>query len=164
MAIFPGRYTAQSDEPFVVFIVGMHINRFLAIRSWAQVVRAMRRMLVELKQKPELGLLHMEWILYRRGVGLVQYWRSFEHMHAYAHAKDRVHLPAWTDFNRSVGNSGAVGIWHETYTISPGQYESVYLNMPKFGLAAATNHAAIKGGSAKALSYAAKSTAEERTR
>jgi hypothetical protein len=27
-----------------------------------------------------------------------------------------------------------VGIWHETYEIAPGQYENVYVNMPKFGL------------------------------
>lgn len=156
MAIFPGRYTAQSDEPFIVFLIGMRINRVLAFWKWLPVMRGMQRMLAELKQKPELGLLHVEWILYWRGIGLVQYWRSFEYMHAYAHAKDRAHLPAWADFNRSVGNSGSVGIWHETYTISPGQHESVYLNMPKFGLARATKHAAITDSYAKALSHAAK--------
>jgi len=39
------------------------------------------------------------------------------------------------DFNRRLGNSrGDVGIWHETYLIKPGQYESVYSGMPPFGL------------------------------
>ena len=28
-------------------------------------------------------------------------------------------------------------IWHETYIISPGKSESIYINMPKYGLAAA---------------------------
>ncbi|WP_052343749.1 monooxygenase family protein [Kallotenue papyrolyticum] len=27
-----------------------------------------------------------------------------------------------------------MGIWHETYRIGPGQYESVYSGMPAFGL------------------------------
>jgi hypothetical protein len=64
----------------------------------------------------------------------VQYWRSFEQLHAYAHAKDKEHLPAWAEFNRRVGGNGAVGIFHETYLVAEGQYESVYVNMPEFGL------------------------------
>lgn len=27
-----------------------------------------------------------------------------------------------------------MGIWHETYSVAAGQYESVYINMPAFGL------------------------------
>jgi hypothetical protein len=38
-----------------------------------------------------------------------------------------------------------VGIWHETYTVSPDQFESVYGNMPKFGLAAAMEHVQAVG-------------------
>lgn len=37
----------------------------------------------------------------------------------------------------AVGTNGDVGIWHETYTIGAGAYESVYVNMPAFGLGAA---------------------------
>jgi len=138
--IFPGRYTAQSKDPFVVFLIGMRINRLLAVRSWTRVARAMPPMLAELKRQPELGLLHAEFVLYWRGVATVQYWRSFEQLHAYAHAKNAAHLPAWAEFNRRIGNNGVVGIWHETYRIEPGQYESVYVNMPRFGLGAAVEH------------------------
>ena len=38
------------------------------------------------------------------------------------------------DFAGTSGISGDVGIWHETYLISEGQYESIYHNMPAFGL------------------------------
>ena len=31
-----------------------------------------------------------------------------------------------------------MGTWHETYTVAPGQYESIYANVPRFGLARAT--------------------------
>jgi len=145
MPVFPGRYTAQSDEPFVVFLIGMRINRILAVRSWTRVAAAMPRMIAELKRSPELGLLHAEFFLYWRGVAVLQYWRSFDHLHAYAHARDAEHLPAWTEFNRRVGGNGKVGIWHETYTVSPGQYECVYGNMPRFGLGAAVQHVPAVG-------------------
>ena len=43
-------------------------------------------------------------------------------------------------FNRAIGKDGTVGVWHETYLIEPGKYETIYANMPLFGLAAATSH------------------------
>ena len=50
---------------------------------------------------------------------------------------DAEHLPAWKAFNQSVGSNGSVGIWHETYAVSAGRYENIYVNMPSFGLAKA---------------------------
>lgn len=143
--IFPGRYTALSNEPFVVFLIGMRVNRVFALRRWVQVARAMPPMIEELKRNPDLGLLHAEFFVYWRGVGVVQYWRSFEQLHAYAHAREAGHLPAWAEFNRRIGADGSVGIWHETYTVAPGQYESIYANMPRFGLAQAAEHASVTG-------------------
>jgi hypothetical protein len=145
MSVFPGRYAAQSDEPFVVFLIGMRINRIFALRRWTRVAAAMPPMLAELRQHPELGLLHAELFLYWRGLATIQYWRSFEHLHAYAHASDSKHLPAWAEFNRRIGNGGSVGIWHESYAVSPGQFETVYANMPRFGLARAGQHVRATG-------------------
>ncbi len=68
---------------------------------------------------------------------MVQYWRSFDHLHAYAHAKDLQHLPAWAEFNRKVSGNGAVGIFHESYLVRAGQFECVYAGMPGMGLAKA---------------------------
>jgi hypothetical protein len=142
--VFPGRFTAQSDEPFVVFLIGMRVNRLFDLR-WLRVTRAMPSMLAELKRTPDLGLLHVEPFFYWRGAGILQYWRSFEHLHAYAHARDSNHLPAWAEFNRRIGADGSVGIWHETYTVAKGQFESIYANMPRFGLAGAMNHVTVTG-------------------
>ena len=103
--IFPGRFTAQCDEAFVVFFIGMRVNRIFDLR-WLRVARAMPPMLAELKRTPDLGLLHFEPFLYWRGVGILQYWRSFEHLHAYAHARNAKHLPAWAEFNRRIGAMG----------------------------------------------------------
>ena len=69
---------------------------------------------------------------------MLQYWRSFEQLEAYATNRDHAHLPAWAEFNRRVGSNGDVGIWHETYRVRPGDFECVYNNMPAFGLAKAT--------------------------
>ena len=34
------------------------------------------------------------------------------------------------------GSDGSVGIWHETYLVSAGGFENVYVNMPRTGLGA----------------------------
>ena len=31
--IFNGRYTAKTDQPFVVFLIGMRINQMVALRQ-----------------------------------------------------------------------------------------------------------------------------------
>src|ERR1700733_15008999 len=77
---------------------------------------------------------------------LIQYWRSFDHLEAYARARDKHHWPAWLEFNRLMKDSrGDVGIWHETYLIRAGEYESIYSGMPLMGLAKAAQLADISG-------------------
>ena len=51
------------------------------------------------------------------------------------------------EFNQRIGSGPDVGIWHELYTIRPGDFEAIYANMPKFGLAAATGHVPVGDGS-----------------
>jgi hypothetical protein len=129
--IHRGRMTAELDGEFVVFLIGMRINRPWAVRSWLPVVLAMPRMIRELHADPELGFLGSQG----GPTVMVQYWRSFEHLERYARSRDHAHLPAWADFNRRVhASDGAVGIWHETYRVAPGAYETLYGWMPAFGL------------------------------
>lgn len=143
--VFPGRYTAHTDDQFVVFLIGMRINRLSAVRKWLPVARAMGPMLQTLYQHPEKGFLRGQTFLFWRGVAVVQYWRSFEDLERFAHNPSDPHLPAWQRFNRAVGGDGSVGIWHETYLVPARQYEAVYGNMPVFGLAAATKHVPVGG-------------------
>jgi hypothetical protein len=138
--VFPGRYTAHIEGPFVVFLIGMRINRLLAFHKWIPVAKAMPGMLDELRRNRESGFLGAELFLNWRGVSVAQYWRSFEHLHTYAHAREALHLPAWAAFNRAVGGDGSVGVWHETYAVQPGNFECIYANMPRFGLAQASEH------------------------
>jgi Domain of unknown function (DUF4188) len=137
--IFPGRWTAQADSDFVVFLIGMRINKPLAFRQWRPVGQAMPRMQQELARQPELGCIHTEnW--FGRTTISVQYWRDFESLHNYARNRDAAHLPAWRAFNQAIKDNGTVGIWHETYQVSRGHAEAIYGNMPQIGLAKAFSH------------------------
>lgn len=127
------RMTARPEGDFVVFLIGMRINRPLLIHKWLPVALSMPRMLAELYRQPELGLLsHEMW--FSRTIILVQYWRDIDSLMAYARSGASSHLSAWQKFNKAVGVDGTVGIWHETYKAQPGSFENVYVNMPPFGL------------------------------
>ncbi len=129
-AIINQRMAAKIEGDFVVFLIGMRINQFWKIHKWLPVALAMPRMLKELAAKPESGFLGYE----SSGGTSIQYWRSFEHLERYAKDKDGQHYPAWRAFNRAIRSNGDVGIWHETYVITAGNYETVYNNMPPRGL------------------------------
>ncbi len=130
--IFPGRYTVENQEDIVVFTIGMRINKWWAIHKWFPVFKAMPPMIRELYMNKDLGCLSMEHFFSLRTTFLLQYWRSEEDLMAYA--KGQKHLKAWNEFNKKVGNNDAVGIYHETFLVKKGNYESLYGNMPKFGL------------------------------
>ena len=135
--IIKQRMCAEIEGEFVVFLIGMRLNKPWKIWKWWAVSTAMPRMLIELAKRPELGLLHARTHAGFPGIMVVQYWRSFDHLEAYAKNRDLAHLPAWQAFNRAIGSNGDVGIWHETFLVAPGRHESVYNNMPPFGLGAA---------------------------
>jgi len=130
----PNRVAAEIEGDFVVFIIGFRINRLWRLDAWLPVFLAMPKMLRELAQHPKLGLLGGQFA----GFTLVQYWRSTEALNAYAKAREHEHLPAWKAFNRNARKAaGAVGIWHETFRVAAGQYETVYIDMPRHGLGTA---------------------------
>ncbi len=135
--IQPGRLAAQMDGDFVVFLIGMRVNQLWAVHKWLPAARAMPRMLRELFAKPELGLLHAQYFVTWRNVMVMQYWRSYDQLHTYAHDRDKQHLPAWVAFNQATRGNEAVGVYHESYLMTPGTYETIYVNMPLFGLAKA---------------------------
>jgi hypothetical protein len=131
--IVPERVSGTMDGEFVVFLIGMRVNRWWKVHKWMRVAAAMPRMVKELETHPELGFLGAEsW--FGRTTIMVQYWRSMDALMGYAKARNAEHLPAWRAFNKAVGTSGDVGIWHETYRVRPGDYENVYVNMMPFGL------------------------------
>lgn len=141
-SIFPGRHTADNSEDIVVFIIGMRINKRLSIHKWLPVFLAMPGMIKELHSlKEELGFHSSENYFGLRTTAMIQYWRSLDDLLEYS--KNGKHLKAWKKFNQLTANNDAVGIYHETYIISKGQYESIYVNMPQYGLGKAASHMPI---------------------
>lgn len=122
------RVTADIEGDFVVFLIGIRINKPWKLHEWLPAFMAMPRMIRELERRPGSGFLGHAMSL---GV-IVQDWRSFEHLEAYARDADPQYWPAWVDFNKRVG------IWHEAYRVRAGEYECVYSGMLPFGLAKAS--------------------------
>jgi Monooxygenase af470-like len=141
--VVPGRMTAEVDGDFVVFMIGMRINKPWKLHKWIPVMRAMTPMIRTLMQRKDLGLLCFRAWVGPTGPLLVQYWRSVEQLESFARASDLPHSAAWRAFNKKVGGDGDVGIWHETYVVRGGSYEAVYGNMPRTGLASAGRHVSI---------------------
>lgn len=133
--IFQGRYTNEQEDDFAVFIIGMRINKWWAIHKWFPVFCAMPPMIRELYTNKDLGMLSMESFFGLRTTLMLQYWRSSDDLISYA--KGQKHLTAWKNFSQKVRNNSVVGIYHETYIVSKGNYETLYGNMPLYGLARA---------------------------
>lgn len=131
--VIPRRVTATLDGTFCVFLIGMRFNKPWKVHQWLPVFLAMPRMLAQLRRQPELGFLGGH-VWFGRTLLALQYWRSHEALTSYAGRKDLAHVPAWKAFARRAGDSGDVGIWHETYVVNEGQYETIYHHMPPFGL------------------------------
>jgi fumagillin biosynthesis monooxygenase len=66
----------------------------------------------------------------------IYYFRNLEGLHAFAH--DEVHMEVWKwyeQFTRKLGFTH-LGVFHEVFVSAPGQYETVYRNMPPVLMAA----------------------------
>ena len=132
MQVRSERLTVNRDESFVVFLIGARVNKWWMLPVVWFIATSMGRMMRELISEPSLGLLSSE-SYFGRTTMMVQYWRSMDDLHRYAHAKERKHLPVWKQWIKKWAE-GAVGIYHEAYVVEPGTYECVYHHMPPFGL------------------------------
>src|SRR5215468_8699498 len=99
MKVFPGRYGASVEGDFVVFLIGMRINRIWKVHRWLPVAMAMGPMLQELMGDHSRGLLGFRVLPGLRSITLIQYWRSFEQLERFARDPRSAHLPGWARFN-----------------------------------------------------------------
>ena len=136
-SIIKGRQQAHPEQSLALFLIGMRVNRLAAVGQWWPVMAAMPRMQKELAGKPEAGMLWQRNYFSGRCSLTVQYWQSIEKLFAYAHDRDGAHFPAWAEFNRKARDNHAVGIWHESYALTPEACENIYRDMPPFGLGGA---------------------------
>lgn len=130
-----GRHWGRIDGDFVVFLIGFRPDARHPVQLFRDLGgrRGMFHMLKYLSERPEKGLLGFEFGF----PTIVQYWRSFEHLEAFARDDADPHTAAWRNYWKRVGTNNRSGIWHETYLVRAGEYEAVYANMPPYGLAKA---------------------------
>lgn len=134
--------TADHDADVVVFLIGMRINRWRSVQYWVPVLLAFLPMVRELLTEPSSGCRSIRTFWSGRTILTVQYWDSVEQLIDYAHDPRARHRSAWRAFNRNAARTTAVGIFHETYSVQSGHYETIYRAMPPSGLAAATDSVA----------------------
>lgn len=149
MTVVAGRRTHTPTETLTVFAIGMRVNKLARPDAWLPTLAAMGPMIVELSRDPDSGFLGARTLLGWRGPTVLQYWRSTTDLYRYASDTSSRHRPAWTAFNaRARKTPGAVGIWHETYQVSAA--ETMYVDTPVMGLAAATGSEAVGARSDRA--------------
>ncbi len=106
-AIFPGRWTSRAKGDFVIFLIGMRINKPLAFSQWRPVAKAMPAMQQELGRHPELGCIHTENWFGRTTISL-QYWKDFESLRAYARNPNQATFPPGV---HSITPSEITAVW-----------------------------------------------------
>jgi hypothetical protein len=129
-----GRHRAEIEGDFVVFLIGARFSIRHPLRTFRDLGGrrgGMRAMLDYLVAHPEKGLLG-----YTMGLPvIVQYWRSFDHLEAFARDTSDPPAATWREYyRRQAGHGQGAGIWHETYLVRAGEYEAIYNNMPATGL------------------------------
>jgi len=137
--ILDGRWTATIDGDFVVFLIGAQVRNPLRAFRALPLLSQMRNMLTDLerdrKAAGDCGFLGFQ----SHGIGpfgvIVQYWRSFEDLERFARTADHRHAAVMRKWYQAAQHkNGAVGIWHEAYGVTGGQFEAIYENMPQIGL------------------------------
>ncbi|GAA3295697.1 hypothetical protein GCM10020295_23500 [Streptomyces cinereospinus] len=134
-----GRMTADAHGDVVVFLIGMRFNSLLAVRSWWPVARAMPRMLRELSRERGQGLLGVQALL---GRGCCTWCSTGSRPTSSSRTPRRPTRSTGPRGRRSTAGCARAGARSASGTrrtpCRPGGYESVYVNMPAFGLGKAT--------------------------
>jgi hypothetical protein len=126
----PNRTTADlsSYPDLVVIYLGMRVN---APRGLVTLISFGSKIRKSVEAQPDGLLLHENLLfsLFPPHAGMRQYWRDFDSLERWA--RSLPHRRWWQQFLR---DRGGTGFWHETY-FRGGQVESVYIDMPRIGLA-----------------------------
>jgi Domain of unknown function (DUF4188) len=136
----PERVTVNLDEypDLVIIYLGMRARSLRGLRTLAGFGPKIRKAVAD---GPDGLLLHENLLfsLIPLHSGMRQYWRDFDSLERWARSVP--HSEWWQRFLR---DRGGTGFWHETY-FRGGQLESVYIDMPRIGLARVGSIEAAKG-------------------
>jgi len=142
------------------------MNNSYASADFKWVSEAFESMVKELESDPEkYGYLGGDQFMstnpYTNGPSMIQYWRSQEHLNAYAKSRMNKHFQPMLKSAKQVRESSAYGFYHESFRIHAGEYDCVYMNMPRTLLGAVGELYDMKGKLRTAAGRAGLSTAAE---
>lgn len=140
--IVPGRWVADPPPGTTLVLFGLRVNRWARVWSWLPLARALRRMVAEAEARPDAsGLLWATTWRDGRVFTVLSYWRDMDAALGWAQDARYRHVAEWRRYNRGrVGDSGDVGIWHEVIAIDPARQHTIYRDVDRRGLAAATRY------------------------
>ena len=140
--VITGRWVADPPPGITLVLFGLRVNRWARVWSWLPLVRALRRMLAGAEASPDdSGLLWASSWRDGRTFTVLSYWRDMEIAMGWAQDARFRHVSVWRRYNRGrVGDSGDVGLWHEVIEIDPERLHTIYRDMDRRGLAAATRY------------------------
>ena len=148
--VFTGRYSADVEGDFVVFLIGMRINKPWDVRGWWHtfVVDAPddQGARGEPRARPDLGA--PGWF---GGPAVVQYWRSLRAARPLrAQRGPAATSPRGRSGTRPRGRPARSASGTRPTRCARASTRSIYGNMPRHGLATATAHVPVtaKGRSA----------------
>lgn len=131
-----GTYGSKpADSEVVVFLIGFRNNHPLGILApgmkWiGEQFQGMIRDLEE--HDEEFGLMGMtSWIntstrTTQNESLQVGYFKTVEGLHAFAHSE--YHMKTWREWNANVKQWPHLSIYHETYAVPKGAWETIYVN------------------------------------
>lgn len=127
--------TAHIQEPYCLFLVGMQCRSWLSFWKIPFISYRMFKMQKELRQDKTSGFLWgKNFIAYRPFTSLfLTYWKSSDDIHRFVSDKKFSHLASVGIYYRKYRNDPNIGVWHETYEVTPGQVETLYYGMNPFG-------------------------------
>jgi hypothetical protein len=131
-----GKYgSTPADTSIVVFLLGFRNNHPLGIFAPGakQIGGYFTQMVADLEaHDEEFGLMGMtSWTdaasrKTQSGSMNVGYFKNVEGLHAFAHSD--YHMKAWKWWNANVKQWPHLSIWHETYHVPKGSWETIYVN------------------------------------
>ena len=101
------RVSGEIEGEFVLFLIGVRLNKPWKL-NWLPLLGQCRVCARNSTKSPNLGMMHYRVHFGFPNTMVVQYWRSFEQLTAYAQDRIQLHLPAWSAFNKAISNNGDV--------------------------------------------------------
>lgn len=130
--------TVPLDREITVFLVGMQCRSWRSLWKVPFIARQMSKMQAELRADPESGFIWGQNFTSQKPFTtlFLSYWQSSDHLERFVRDKRYSHRQASATYWRKHARDPHLGVWHETYVVSPGKSENLYMGMSPFGLSA----------------------------